>query len=232
MRQISLAITTFNRFEMVMESFAKVVEDPRIKEIVISDDCSTDGSYEKLQTVAASCPKIVLHRNPRNLDCYFNKAKAVARATSEWLVLLDSDNAITGKYLDSLYSLDRWDPHTIYCPDFAEPHFDYSAFGGLSINRANVARHMDERNFLALLNTCNYFVPRGGYLQVWNGNVNPYTSDSIFHALNWLRAGKRLEIVEGLRYRHRIHDGSHYKLNVHKTGNFADWVNQNLKALV
>lgn len=46
---LSLAITHYNRYEMVVESFAQVIDDVRLSEILIMDDCSTDGSYEKLR---------------------------------------------------------------------------------------------------------------------------------------------------------------------------------------
>lgn len=42
---ITLALTHWNRFDMLCESFAQVIDDERIGEIVIVDDHSDDGSY-------------------------------------------------------------------------------------------------------------------------------------------------------------------------------------------
>lgn len=232
LKTIGVAIPTYCRPELLKESFGDILEDPRISEIIISDDCSPDGSFEKIQKMyAAYSPKVLIYRNDKNLDCYRNKKRAVELARSKWVILLDDDNVIKTDYIDALYGLPDWDDHTIYCPDFAQPHFDYTAFGGLKITRSNVGGAMDAKNFQALLNTSNYFFNRINWLLVWNGNVNPHTSDTIFQALNWLRSGRKLEVVRGLRYFHRIHDGSHYKNNVHKTGNFSAWVVQNLREL-
>ncbi len=66
---------------------------------------------------------------------------------------------------------------------------------------------------------------------MWDGSVNPHTADTIYQNFNWLRAGKQLVIVKGLRYFHRVHDGSHFKLNRKKTGSFAAEVEQKLSML-
>jgi glycosyltransferase involved in cell wall biosynthesis len=42
MRTISICIPTYNRVEMLFESFAKVIDNDNISEIVIVDDASID----------------------------------------------------------------------------------------------------------------------------------------------------------------------------------------------
>jgi len=252
--KISLALTHFNRFEMLIECVQGIASDSRIGEIVISDDASTDGSWEKLVARFADYPKVKLYRNEKNLDCYANKAQAVKRTTNGWLILFDSDNVLTSAYLDALYHLSEWDVNTIYCPDFAEPNFDYTAFGGMTIDARNVSIMMgretrgisfDRRKmigarrmlaplhsrFRTALNTCNFFVHRDEYLSVWDGSVDPHTSDTIYQNFNWIKSGKKLFIVKGLRYFHRVHDKSHFKLNQKKTGDFASKVEAALIAL-
>ena len=46
---VALAIPTYNRYDFLLEAMEKVVDDSRISEIIVSDDKSTDGSYERLQ---------------------------------------------------------------------------------------------------------------------------------------------------------------------------------------
>lgn len=250
---ITLAITHFNRFWYLQECIDQVKDDPRIGEIVISDDASTDGSFERLCLLYQNNPKIKLTRNEKNLDCYFNKHRAVLKSSCDWVILFDSDNVIKPSYLDRLQALPEWDPNVLYCPDFAEPHFDYTPFAGKIVDRKTIASlmpltphtHLQTRKWRpplppvynpqprygTALNTCNYFVHRQGYLQVWDGSVNPHTSDSIYQAYNWLKAGKRILIVPGLRYYHRVHEDSHYKLNLHKTGSFSQLVESRLREL-
>jgi glycosyltransferase involved in cell wall biosynthesis len=187
--------------------------------------------YLKILDAASDEPKVKLYRNEKNLDCYFNKQKAVSLCSNEWLILLDSDNIIDRDYLDRLYEFDEWQRDIIYQPCYAKPTFKFKAFEGLTIDRENVHSFIGRGMFDTMLNAMNYFVNRDEYLNVWDGNVNPHTADSIYQAYNWFNAGNKMLVVDGLEYIHRVHDGSHYKNNNHKTGNFYEEVVENLKAL-
>lgn len=230
MQPISLVIPTYNRYALLLECVQQVITDPCIAEICISDDASTDGSFQKLVKWAANFPKVSLYRSPQNVDCYFNKCNAVRRAKHDWVILFDDDNVIGRDYLDTLFAL-NWDADVTYCPEFAQPHFDYRSFSGTTVTRQNVAKLMIRPHFATALNTANYFFHRDTWLSVWDGSVNPHTADSIYQAYRLLEAGKSLYITPGLRYFHRVHDGSHYKNNVHKTGRFATDVETKLKQL-
>lgn len=228
---ITLALTNFNRFELLLEAIREVKPHTAISEIVISDDASTDRSYERLVEHFKDFEKVKLFRNERNLDCYANKAKAVQHATGDWVILFDSDNVMPLAYLDNLLQLQPWKSHCAYLPTFAQPHFDYRAFEGLEIDRHNVAKHCHRKNFLTALNTANYFFRRDEYLKVWDGDSDPVTADSIYMNYRWLAAGNSLVFVKGLHYFHRVHPQSHFKLNNKRTGNFAKEVENKLRAL-
>lgn len=231
---VTLALTHYNRFKLLVESFSQVLGDPRISEIVIVDDCSTDGSFQKIEEQFRNVPKVRVYQNSLNLDCYLNKREAVRKASNDWVILFDSDNIMTKAYLDALFrwpSWSSWQSNTFYCPDFAQPHFDYRAFSGQFVDRFNIRTYIEKPMFECALNTANYLVPKKGYLEVFDDSVNPHTSDTIFQAFNWIRKNGILAFVPGLQYSHRIHDGSHYKKNNHKTGAFADQVKRSLKAL-
>lgn len=210
---LSVAFTHYNRRDLLLEAFAGVVDDPRVDEIVVADDCSTDGSYEELQVILSASSKFRLFRNPRNVDCYRNKAAAVGYSRNPWVALWDCDNRFTSAYLDALEAVGELDPGTAYLPVFAEPDFDYREFSGLTVTRENVQQYVDQPMFLTALNTANYVVPRAAYLEVHNPNVDPVTADSIYVNLRWLLSGRALHFVTGMHYVHRIHPGSHFQLN-------------------
>lgn len=222
---------------MLTQSFAEVLDDDRIREVAVSDDCSPDDCYAKLVAKWDGHPKVKLYRNKHNVDCYRNKKQAVELATSDWVILLDDDNVIGPDYLDRLWELPAWDANVLYCPDLAHPHFNYQRFAGPVISCRNVAYFMamphkkGETEFRTALNTCNYFFHRQTYLQRWVGNVDPVTADTMFHAFNWLRAGGFMVFVRGMQYIHRIHAGSHYKNNHKRTGNFAHLLEQKLRQM-
>ncbi|WP_162303875.1 glycosyltransferase family 2 protein [Paracnuella aquatica] len=59
-------------------------------EFIIIDDCSTDGSYELLQTYTD--PRIRLFRNEANSGISFTLNRGIALAQTDWIVRMDSDD--------------------------------------------------------------------------------------------------------------------------------------------
>ena len=216
-RTISICIPSYNRVEMTLESFAKVYDDERVSEIVIVDDASDWGIFTELKNEVEKYPKVKLYRNLTNQDCFRNKMTAVSYATNDWCVLLDSDNVIGVDYLDKIFAIQKWDSETIYTPDFAEPNFNFTAFSGMAFIKENIAEFIDKPMFETMLNASNYFLNKTEWLRVWDGSTDPVTSDSIYTVYNWLAAGNVIEVVDGLRYFHRVHSGSHYQNNKDRT---------------
>ena len=217
MRTLSLCIPTWERTKMTLESFAKVYNDPRIDEIVIVDDCSSIECFKELEKGTSQMGKVKLFRNSFNYDCYRNKHQAVQLTTNEFIILLDSDNVIDTDYLDRIFEIEKWDEETIYTPSFAKPHFDFRQYEGLELTKENIFLWINKPNVEVMLNAANYFVNRLFYLSVWDGSVDPVTSDSIYQCYSWLKKGLKIKVVKGLEYEHRIHNQSHYKLNNAKT---------------
>lgn len=230
-RYITLAITVYNRYDLLLESFAQVIDDERISEIIIVDDASTDGSGKQIEEYFEGHEKVKVYINDINLDCYFNKRKAVKLSSNEQLILLDSDNIITKEYIDKLYEIQEWHPDVIVQPSFAKPHFDFTAFSSWMITKENVAGFMDKPMFSTMLNAFNFFLNKNKFLECWDGKIDPHTADSIYHNYNHLASGGCIYVQTGLWYEHRIHNGSHYKNNVHKTGEIYQDIENKLRQL-
>lgn len=229
--KISLAITTFNRYDLVLESFLQVLPSEHISEIVITDDASEPEIFDKLKAFCDEIPKIKLYRNEKNLDCYLNKRNVVSKCTNKRVILWDSDNVMTMDYINKLLGERPWNDEIIYAPDFAQPNFDYREFSGLVVNQHNAREHVSRRLFLTCLNTCNFFVHREKYLERFDDSIDPVTFDSLYFAYCWLRGGGTYKFVEGLQYHHRVHPESHYLKNNHRSGNLAAEIEQKLRAL-
>lgn len=224
--KVSLCITNYNRTDLLFESFAQIINDDRISEIVISDDCSNFDLFEAVVEKCKGIEKVQIFRNETNLDCYRNKKKAVELATNEWVILFDSDNILTTPFIDSIFN-QLW--HTnpkyrsvAYAPDFARPHFDFRALDGKLIDKTNIASLLDTGNCSTMLNAMNYFVNRAEYLRVWDGSIDPVTSDSIYQNYRWINGGNSIFVVPGLEYEHRVSGhgkeaGSHYQVNNKRT---------------
>jgi glycosyltransferase involved in cell wall biosynthesis len=210
MQKISLCLTNWNRYELLLKSFEKVLFDERVSEIVISDDCSDKDIYEKVLAYAGLYPKIKVYRNENRLGVHGNKHQSVIRATGEWCIVFDSDNEISKEYIDKLLEC-QWKPTRILAPDFAEPAFDYRMFSDIVFMRKNVRLYIGKRRFDALLNTMNYFVNREHYLEVWQSKPDIIGADSIFFNYLWLNSGREIQVIRNLRYKHLVHDASYYQ---------------------
>lgn len=224
--KLSLAITTFNRYEMTVESFAKVLDDPRIDDIVILDDASTDGSYELLKKLCSK--KIRVYQSVYNVGMSRNKAAAIEQAKNPWVIIFDSDNIIGPDYLDAFwkdrlqhewaFGVDNAWPelhdetmhpkNVIFCPSWAKPEFDYRKYEGFTVNVGDCKKLIKDDTFNCLLNTCNCIVNRDFYLKTYQYNPSHIASDTIWHAYNHLKAGGSFNIVPGMQYVHRVHKGS------------------------
>lgn len=225
-RKISLCVPTYNRYDLTLEAIASAVHDDRVDEIIVSDDASDLVVFNQLKAALSCFKKVVLSRNATNQDCYFNKFTAISLAKNDWVIIFDSDNKFGKDYIDTLYGIETWHHKLIYQPDFAKPNFDFQAFSGHSYNANAVAHNLRNGNFSTMLNAMNYFVNKHEYMSAFNRDVNPNTADSIFHNYNMLKNGCEIYVVPNLQYEHLVHDGSHYKNNNHKTGNFYNEVEQ------
>ncbi len=217
MRTISIAIPSYNRFELTIESFIDVYGDERVSEIVIVDDASSFDIYDKLKDFCDSLKKVKLYRNLNNQDCYQNKMISLGYTKNDFCILLDSDNKIDSSYINELYSFPVWNDNTIYTPSFAKPHFDFRAYEGMMYFKSNISEYIDKPMFEVCCNAANFFVNKNEYLKVWDGSVDPVTSDSIYFMSKWFEEGNMLYIIPNLHYEHKVHDGSHYQNNVART---------------
>lgn len=232
---ISLCITTYQRVELLQESFRHVINDERISEVVIVDDHSTIEVFSAISELAKHYDKIKLFRNEKNLGCYRNKREAVSKASNEWVIVWDSDNVISTKYIDTISAWSRY-PTIILQPSFARPHFDFTKYNRLFVNKSNAYQYADDPTFTTALNAMNYFVNRDEYLRVWKDRPEPWTADSLLQNYNWLKAGNSIYFCPGLEYYHRVDNHgkeaeSHYKEHHRKTGKLYEELIEKLKLM-
>jgi len=220
----SLVITTHNRTDFVIDAFSKVLNNEMIDEIVIVDDFSNKDTYIELWNLVhnLNSGKIWVFRNTKNLGPMLNKYAAVKKSSNEWCVLLDSDNIIDNDYIEKIKVLEK-KSDILYCPEILwgdvnreKVAWNYSKFRGLSIDKNNGTKYIDDGLFTAWLNTGNYFFNRQAYLDVIDRNKldsKLMFNDAIYFSYLWLLCGNKMEIVPNLEYVHRVHKGSWYKNN-------------------
>lgn len=229
---MTVAFTNYNRSDLLFEAVEPFIADERVREIVISDDCSNENIFAEVKAKYSLTSKVQIFRNEYTKDCYYNKRQAIKHSTSDWVALLDSDNIFGTDFIDVLFSQKPWNNSWAYAPEFARPHFNFTALSGTAISRNNIASVLPNGNCATMLNAMNYFVNRDEYLRIWDKSTDPVTSDSLFQNYNWLKGGNTIYVTPGLQYNHRVHEGSHYKQNVRRTPQgFHDELIEKLKRL-
>jgi glycosyltransferase involved in cell wall biosynthesis len=91
--KIAVCLLTYNHVE-VIESTLKSILDQTVTgyEVIISDDCSTDGTWERILELAAADVRIKPIRTPHNMGMPGNANFAVARSDRPYIALLHHDD--------------------------------------------------------------------------------------------------------------------------------------------
>jgi glycosyltransferase involved in cell wall biosynthesis len=88
---LSVVMPVYNEATTVGDVVKKVLAQRPVQQLVIVDDCSTDGSREKLQLLAQSEPRIKLVRHEFNQGKGAALRTGFANATSEIVIVQDAD---------------------------------------------------------------------------------------------------------------------------------------------
>ena len=105
--KISVVILNYNNKNIIDKCVASLLRSKKRYnyEIVVVDNQSRDGSYEQLQERFGE--EIVLVRNSKN-GCSSGRNVGVAASKGEYIIFLDSDQWVTGKYwLDPYFDIYR-----------------------------------------------------------------------------------------------------------------------------
>lgn len=218
MDKLSLSITSYNRFDLTINSFKNVINDNRIDDILILDDGSTDGSFENLKEYFKDNKKIRVLSQVITKKSQLNKKDAVELSLNDWVILLDSDNVITSSYLDAIPSI--LDDNCIYTASWVKPQFDFRKYQNIVFNRDTIKDYIKIETFPSLLSACmndgNYLCNKNVYLKNFKYNPEILGADVINHLYNHFKNDGVLTVVENLHYDHLVHDGSMFLANVDK----------------
>ena len=218
----TIAITTYNRLDLVIDSFSSVLDNELIDEIVIVDDCSEDTLFNNLKNKLdeLKSDKIKLYRNESNLKPLMNKLEAVKHSKNEWVILLDSDNKLNDNYIDTIKNIGK-DKNTLYIPEKLL-HFngdvisDFSNYKDYEYSIDNIKLFLDKPEITTALNVGNFLVNRDTYINLFLRETIEYdlqTNDAFYFSYLWIKSNNRIKIVGGLNYFHRQHDNSWYLNN-------------------
>lgn len=103
----SIITPQFNSFNLMDQYFESLLKQT-IKdfEVIIIDDCSTDGSWEKLQEYVKSCPlHILLLRSEKNSGPGSARNMGIEAANGEWITFIDNDDWVSDDFLERVDSV-------------------------------------------------------------------------------------------------------------------------------
>ncbi|MCL4378622.1 MAG: glycosyltransferase family 2 protein [Actinobacteria bacterium] len=99
----TIAIPVFNRLNYFKEALKSVLNQSfNDFELVIVDDCSTDGTWEYIRAI--NDPRVKIFRNKSNVGIVPNWRHCIERAQGTWFKFLMSDDLM---FPDSLFILDK-----------------------------------------------------------------------------------------------------------------------------
>ncbi len=114
---VSICIPTYNRAdyaEAAVRSALSQTYEPI--EVLVSDDCSDDGSYERLLSVRD--PRLHVKRNSHRRGPVSNRNAALNRVRGQLIKFLDDDDLLEPDCVSSMVSLFEQDPQVgmVFCP--------------------------------------------------------------------------------------------------------------------
>ena len=100
---VAVVIPTFNAEGFVVRAIAAARAQTRpAREIILVDDCSTDGTRGVLEATAREDSRIRIVDMPRNGGPSAARNAGIRAATSDWIAILDADDAFAPERLAAL----------------------------------------------------------------------------------------------------------------------------------
>jgi hypothetical protein len=112
-RSVTIAIPTWNRLPFLQRTLESALSQTyQDLQIVVSDDGSTDGTWEYLSQI--SDPRLTRIRKPSNDGLFANFSTCLRASTSEFFLLLNDDDLLLPTAIEKLVSAFLHPPNNVH----------------------------------------------------------------------------------------------------------------------
>ncbi len=181
----TVVMTTYNGERYLTEQLESLMAQEMLPdEIIVADDCSTDGSFAMVRTFAETHPEVEwnVYRNEYNLGWKLNFKEAIAKARGEFIYLCDQDDIWTPNHIADLYRAMVAHPEADVMTSHAEPFYEEGAYVPVGAETDNPGSGTvtlvptDYRYILILNPGCTYCVRRS-----FTESLRPFWPDGAEH---------------------------------------------------
>lgn len=105
--KFSIVITTYNRLTLLKRAIDSALNQTIPCEVIVADDCSTDGTQQYVQELSASLieqenDRLVYHRNSSNQGHSATMNAGVAIASGDWIKPVDDDDYLAPNCIEEI----------------------------------------------------------------------------------------------------------------------------------
>lgn len=118
--KFSIVITTYNRMDLLCRAIDSALEQTTPCEVVVVDDCSSDGTQSYVQKRCESLARsgnerLIYHRNSANLGHSASVNAGVTLATGDWIKMVDDDDYLAPNCIEEMAKAIALHPQAVIC---------------------------------------------------------------------------------------------------------------------
>ena len=212
---ISVVLVAYNQENFIREAIRSIFsQTEQFLEVILSDDCSTDGTFDIMKSEALAYQgqyRIILNRNPQNMGLANHLNRVIALSSGQFIVIQAGDDVSVPTRVEKLVT--RWRDHSPRV-DLVVSHFEEIDVSSKSTGfiETNVA-FVPDLNQHPLRWHCGATGACAAYSRTLLEKYGPlgervYAEDWVYSFWSWLESG--IAVIEEPLLQHRTHASSIY----------------------
>ena len=117
--KVSIVIPVYNAEKTVRRTVESLIYGTEQNiEIILVEDCSEDNSWKYCQELSNRYSNVYCYQNEKNRGVSYTRNHGLEVADSEYILFVDSDDWVTGKYVEKLLSAAQENPNSLVISGF------------------------------------------------------------------------------------------------------------------